>query len=135
MRTQRALLTIAVVVEAPTALILILIPGFALRLLLGADPDGVGLMVGRVAGVMLLSLVIACWGARQDSGGAARSSTLGAITLYNAGTGGFFVLFAITGQAVGLVIWVAGLVHLALAIAFLAAQRQPADSSAMTSRR
>ena len=80
-------------------------------------------MAGRAAGVMLLSIVIACWGARSDSGGAARAATLGAITLYNAGVGALFVLFALTGQATGLVIWAAGLVHLAIAIAFLAARR------------
>ena len=122
-RTQRKLLTVVVVLETPTALALLLIPGVALRLLLGDWPDSSGLMAGRAAGVMLLSIVIACWGARSDAGGAARAATLGAITLYNAGVGVLFVLFALTGQATGLVIWAAGLVHLAVAIAFLAERR------------
>lgn len=135
MPTQGTLLTVAIAVETPTALVLILIPGLGLRLLFGADPDGVGLMAGRIAGVMLLSLVIACWGARKDAVGAARASTLGAITCYNAGTGAFFVLFALTGQAQGPVIWVAGLVHLALAVAFLAAQRRSPARSAVSSWR
>jgi hypothetical protein len=72
---------------------------------------------------MLLALVMACWGARTDSGGPARAGTLGAITLYNAGVGTLFVLFAVTGQATGLVVWGAGPVHLLVAGAFVAALR------------
>ena len=84
---QGRLLTISGVLECLTGLAFLLSPGGTIAFLLGAEPGSVGLMIGRVAGVALLSLGIACWGARKDAGGAARMGTLRAITLYNAGAG------------------------------------------------
>jgi hypothetical protein len=127
MPTDRQLLTIAIVAEAPTAGLLLFIPDVALRILFGAWPASDGHMAGRVAGVMLLALVIACWGARKDAGGPARAATLVSITLYNAAVGVLFVLFAVTGQADGLLIWPAGLIHLILGVAFFASLRRGHD--------
>ena len=124
MRLQRMLLAIAAVIETLAGLGLILMPDATMQLLFGGRPDGVGMMMGRVAGVALLALGVACWGARGDSGGEARAVTVRAITLYNAGAGALLVLFAITGQAAGLGAWSAGLFHLALAAGFLASQRR-----------
>ena len=124
MRMQRMLLAIAAVMETLAGLGLILAPDATMQLLFGGRPDGVGMMMGRVAGVALLALGVACWGARADSGGEARAGTVGAITLYNGGAGVLLVLFAITGQAAGLGVWSAGLFHLALAAGFLASQRR-----------
>lgn len=117
---QRRLLTIAAAIECLAGLALILTPGIVTSLLLGAAADSVGLMIGRVGGVGLLSLGIACWGARTDTGGAAQTGTLRAITLYNAGAGLLLVVFAATGKAVGLVVWSAGILHLGLASGFAA---------------
>ena len=133
MRMQRILLAIAAAVETLTGLVLIPAPDATIRLLLGRQPDGVGLMIGRVAGVAVLAVGVACWGARADSGGAARVGTVGAITLYNAGAGLLLVRFALTGQASGPVVWSAGLFHLALAAGFLASQRRLGASSATKS--
>ena len=72
---QGKLLTIAAVIELLT------------------EPDAVGLIIGRVTGAALLALGISCWGARSDSGGAARSGTLWAITLYNIAVGFLLVVF------------------------------------------
>ena len=133
MRMQRMLLAIAAVAEILAGLALILLPDATMQLLFGGRPDGVGMMMGRVAGVALLALGVACWGARADSGGAARAGTVGAITLYNAGGGVLLILFAVTGQASGLVVWGVGLLHLALAAGFLASQRRLGASSAARS--
>ena len=116
------LLTIAAVVEAVTGLAFLLTPGPAVALILGAEPDGVGLMIGRIFGVALLSIGIACWGARTDPGGAARSGTLSAITLYNAGTGFLLFAFAGAGKAFGGMVWIVGAVHLVLAALFAASR-------------
>jgi hypothetical protein len=124
MRMQRMFLAIAVVMETLGGLGLIFTPDATIRLLLGGRTDDVGLMMGRVAGVGMRALGVACWGARADSGGAARAGTVQAITFYNAGAGVLLVLFAVTGQATGLVVWSVGLIHLALAAGFLAAQRR-----------
>jgi len=120
MTLRGRLLTVAGVLECLVGLALVLSPRITTALLLGAEPDSVGVMIGRVAGAALLSLGIACWGARADAGGAARIGTLRAITLYNAGAGLLLVVFAATGKAGGPVVWIAGVFHLGFAAAFAA---------------
>ena len=87
MPTQRQLLTFAAAFESLTGLALILAPKAIAMFILGAEPNVVGKMLGRVCGVALVALGIACWGARTDSESAARSGTLKTITFYNAGAG------------------------------------------------
>lgn len=58
---MRALLAFAATFEAITGLALIVQPGLVVRLLLGGDISGVGLVLGRIAGVALGSLGVACW--------------------------------------------------------------------------
>jgi hypothetical protein len=129
MPSPRQLLAIAALVECVAGLAFIIAPGATAALLLGAKPDRVGLMVGRVAGVALSALAISCWGARTDSGGAARAGTLVAITAYNAGAGLLLLLFAATGRAHGLVVWGAGLLHLVLAAGFVGSLGRSRDVS------
>jgi len=124
MSMQRLLLAIAAVMETVAGLGLILMPDLTMQFLFGGRPDDVGMMMGRVAGMALAALGVACWRARADSGGAARTGTVGAIALYNAGAGVLLVLFAVTGQAAGLGVWCAAVLHLALAAGFIAAQRR-----------
>jgi hypothetical protein len=117
---QRPLLMIAAVLECLAGVALLLVPRMTIVLLLGVEPHGDGLMIGRVGGIALLSLGIACWRSRAEPGGAARTGTLHAIALYNAGAGVLFVVFAATGQAGGPVTWAAGILHLGLGAAFTA---------------
>ena len=117
---QNNLLTIAAILECMAGLAFLLAPGACFSLLLGAQLDASGVLIGRIAGVALFALGIACGGARPDAGGAARSGTLKAITLYNAGVGLVLVVSGATGTAGGMVLWVAGAMHLGLAVAFLA---------------
>jgi hypothetical protein len=114
------LLMIAAVVECLAGLAIALAPGATAAALFGKKPDGVGLMICRVAGVALPSLGIACWGARTDAGGDARSGTLRAITFYNFGAGLLLLVFAATGKAGGMVIWGAAVLHLGLTLGFTA---------------
>ena len=120
MPTQRQLLTIATLAECLAGVALMVTPDAGVTLLLGAEPGAVGSMVGRIAGVALLALGIACWGARADSGGAAQRGTLRAITIYNAGAGLLLIAFVATGKAYGVAVWIAGILHLALAAWFAA---------------
>ena len=125
----RQLLTVAALVEWLAGLGLVLAPGAVVALLLGVAPDLGGLMIGRVAGVALLALGVACWGARADLGGAAWAGTLAAITVYNAGAGLLLLLFAVTGKASGVGVWGAGVLHLVLATGFAATLQRPGDPS------
>jgi hypothetical protein len=120
MPTRRQLLTIATLAECLAGVALVVTPDAGVTLLLGAEPGAVGLMVARIAGVALLALGIACWGARADSGGAAQTGTLRAITIYNAGAGLLLIAFVATGKASGVAVWIAGMLHLALAAGFAA---------------
>ena len=129
MPTQRQLLTFAAAFESLTGLALILAPKTTAVFILGAEPNVVGKMLRRVCGVALVALGIACWGARTDSESAARSGTLKAITFYNAGVGLLLVLFAAIGKTGGIVLWSAGVLHLALAAAFAISFRRPKDTS------
>ncbi len=129
MPTQRQLLTFAAAFESLTGLALILAPKATAVFILGAEPNVVGKMLRRVCGVALVALGIACWGARKDSESAARSGTLKTITFYNAGVGLLLVLFAAIGKTGGIVLWSAGVLHLALAAAFAISFRRPKDTS------
>jgi hypothetical protein len=117
---QKSLLTIAAALECLAGVALIVLPGITIALLLGAEAHSDGLMIARLTGVALLCLGIACWWARADPGGAARTGTLHAITLYNAGAGLLLVMFAATGEAAGVVLWIGGIFHLGFASAFAA---------------
>ena len=130
MPIQRQLLTIAAAAESLAGLALILAPEVIVVSLLGAKRRfSLPALLGRVCGVALMALGIACWGARTDSGSAARSGTLKAITFYNAGAGLLLVLFAAIGKTGGIVLWSVGVFHLALAAAFTISFRRPKDTS------
>jgi hypothetical protein len=127
-------LAIAAALESLTGVAIILIPGVVIALLLGVEASSVGLMIGRLLGVALLSLGVACWGARTDVGGSAQTATLRAITLYNAGVGVSLVVFAATGMASALLAWLVGILHLGLALAFalsLRSRNAPSAKSAV----
>jgi hypothetical protein len=131
MPIQRQLLTFAAAFESLTGLTLILAPKATAVFILRAELNVVGVILGRVCGVALVALGIACWGARSDSESAARSGTLKAITFYNAGVGLLLVLFAAIGKTGRIALWSAGVLHLALAAAFAISYRRAKYSTAL----
>ena len=125
---QKKLLAIAAAVECLAGVAIILAPGSAIALLLGVEATRAAMMIGRLLGVALLSLGIACLGAATDTGGSARTGTLRAITLYNAGVGLALIMFAATGMTAGLLAWIAGILHLGLAAAFAVSLRHSGNA-------
>ena len=77
----RSLLTFAAVAEIGTGLVLMVDPVIVVRLLLGADIVGVGLVTGRCFGITLLALGLACWPRGQS---ADLGSPLLGMLVYNA---------------------------------------------------
>ena len=72
------LLAFAALVEVVTGVALIVAASLFARLLLGTELSGVAVVVGRVAGMGLLALGLACWpGAREPT-----PAALGAMTIY-----------------------------------------------------
>jgi hypothetical protein len=105
-------LTLAALVEAGTGAILLAYPAIVVQLLFGSEVAGSGVIMSRLAGIALIGLSVACW-PRADSQRA----------LYGMATYGVLVMLylaylGVRGEAVGLLLWPAVVVH-ALLIALL----------------
>jgi hypothetical protein len=104
-------LAFAALAEAATGVALIVVPSLVARVLLGMELTGIAIPVGRVAGISLLSLGIACWPGKQPSraalGGMATYSLL--VTLY-------LLYVGIRGEFVGPLLWPAVALHAVLTL-------------------
>lgn len=101
---MKTALLLAAVGEAATGLALLIVPSFVGRLLLGQELTGVAMTVGRVAGIALVALGVACWPGAPPIGMLIYSA---AVTLYLAYEG--FV-----GGLNGILLWPAVVLHLIL---------------------
>ena len=105
---MKSALAFAAVAEAVTGAALMIVPSLVAHLLLGAELTGVAVAVGRVAGIALIALGIACWpGADRALFGMLTYSTLA--TLY-------LGYLAIGGEWVGILLWPAVGLHAVLTI-------------------
>src|SRR5436190_251650 len=77
--TTRTLVVLDAVLELATGAALVADPGFVIRALLGVGLSDGGIAVGRVAGLGLLSLGLACW----PSGDEATAQATWALFTYN----------------------------------------------------
>jgi hypothetical protein len=108
-----SVLGIAAAVEAATGLLLIIVPHLLAKLLLGAEVTGAAVVIGRVAGIALLSLGVGCWfGRREATGGWA----LAAMLLYNVLVTLYLALVGLGGEFVGVLLWPAVVVHAVLTV-------------------
>ena len=110
------LTALAAAFEAVVGLLLIVNPSVVVWLLLGADLAAAGHVVGRLAGIALLALGLACWPSREP---VSRNSaaTRGLLT-YNALAAVLFLYVGVRGEFVGLLLWPAVAIHALLAILF-----------------
>ena len=113
---RKALLTVFALVEVGAGLLLVVSPSVLTTVLFGTTLDTpTALITGRVAGIALLSLVAACWLARNDAQSDWATGMVAGMLLYNAGVVATLI-HAGTGEGlVGIGLWPAVLVHLALA--------------------
>jgi hypothetical protein len=111
----RWLWSTGVALEVATGLAFIIDPQAVTRLLLGADLIGAGIAVGRVAGIALLALGLACWMSRQDVN---KTATLPAILGYNLLVAAFFMYLGLAGELVGILLWPAFAIHAVLTLLF-----------------
>ena len=113
---MRRFLELTAAIEAATGLALIAAPNAVVRLLLGEEISGAAIPLGRVAGVALLALGVACWLASREGQSSGRS-LVRAMLLYNCGVA--LVLAAnglgIASAGVGLALWPAVAVHAVMA--------------------
>lgn len=107
------MLGIAAAVEAVTGLLLIVVPHLLAKLLLGAEVTGVAVVIGRVAGIALLSLGVGCWFGRQEATG---GWALAAMLLYNVLVTLYLALVGLGGEFVGMLLWPAAVIHAVLTV-------------------
>ena len=110
------LLKLTAIIEAATGLALIAVPAIVVRLLLGAEISGASIPLGRVAGVALLALGVACWLARDDTQSRAARGLVVAMLMYNLIA---IAVLAFAGIGLGLhgvALWPAVVLHAVMAI-------------------
>jgi hypothetical protein len=108
MKSGQLIIAAASVAEAATGLGLVAVPSLVVGLLLGAEPEGIAIVLSRVAGIALISLAIACWpdGDTKRAGG----SYFGML-LYNALVALLLLSVGIGGEATGALLWPVVLLH------------------------
>ncbi len=108
------LLRLAAIIEAATGLALMAVPSIVVRLLLGGEVSGAGIPLGRVAGVGLLSLAMACWPGRDAVGNSAPA--IRAMLTYNSLVTLYLLCLGLAGQWVGPLLWPAVALHAVVAL-------------------
>src|SRR5437667_564557 len=113
---MKRFLILTAIIEAATGLALIAVPAIVVRLLLGAEISGASIPLGRVAGVALLALGVACWLARDDTQSRAARGLVVAMLMYNLIA---IAVLAFAGIGLGLhgvALWPAVVLHAVMAI-------------------
>lgn len=104
---MRNLLLLAALSEVATGLALLMVPSLVGRLLLGAELSGVAIPVGRVLGIALIALGVACWPSRMALCGMLTYSVLAT---------GYLAWLGIRGEWVGSLLWPAVVLHAVMTI-------------------
>ena len=89
-------------------------PSMVTRALLGEGVSGAGMVVGRVAGIALLSLALACWPGRDAAGG--RSPDLAGMVTYNLLVTLYLFRLGVGGEWTGRLLWPACVFHALLTL-------------------
>jgi hypothetical protein len=119
-------LAVTAAIEAGAGLGLVVLPDVAAKLLLGADISGAAVPLGRVAGVALLALGLACWLSR----GRAASAVVGAMLLYNFGAAAVLAMAGVSGMT-GILLWPAVALHAVMAVWSLMMSRRGLSSASI----
>jgi len=101
------LLTFTALAEAATGLALVVVPSLVGRLLLGVELSGVSVVIGRVTGIALVALGIACW--------PGRTALCGMLT-YSALASAYFAWLGTRGEWVGSLLWSAVVLHAVITV-------------------
>jgi hypothetical protein len=107
---KNKVLALAAAAEAATGVILLAYPPIVVRLLFGAEIGGAGVIVSRIAGVALIGLGVACW-----PGNSAVQQLYGMLT-YSTLAMMYLIRIGVRGEAVGLLLWSAVVVHAIISI-------------------
>jgi len=121
---MNTILMLAALAEAGTGVILLAYPPIVVRLLFDAEIVGAGVIMSRLAGIVLIGLGVACW-----PGTDTRQAFLGMVT-YSVLAMLFLIYIGVRGQGVGLLLWPGVIVHAILIVllggAWLKQRKSPA---------
>jgi hypothetical protein len=120
---MKKLLTFAAVAEALTGLALLVFAPIVVRLMLGAEITGAGTVVGRLAGISLIALGIACW-----PGAIAQWAFYAMLTYSTLIT--LLMIYAGVIGLVGILLWPAVAFHAALSVLLVWARRKEPEARA-----
>jgi hypothetical protein len=131
---MKILLAVTAIIEAGAGVALGCFPPAVVALLLGSGLDTpAAVILGRLTGVALLALGVACWLARNDTQGRAARGLILAVVVYNLGAVMLFLFAAIGPGLRGVALWPAAILHAAMAVWCIACLRcRPATQFAST---
>lgn len=112
---MKKLLEMTAVIEAGVGLALLVAPSVVAQLLFGAAISGPAIPLGRVAGMALLSLGVACWLARDDTQSPSARGLVATMLLYNLGVAAILGVAGVESSTAGVVLWLAVIFHAAMA--------------------
>lgn len=112
MRAKRGVAA-AAAIEVPTAGMLVAAPDVFAHLLLGEELSGAGEAIGRLAGISLLALALACW-PRGTSPRQAAQPVL-ALLVFSVLCALFLTYKGIGAERAGVLLWPAAATHAAIA--------------------
>ena len=105
------LLKLTAIIEAATGLGLVAVPALIVRLLLGGEISGASIPLGRITGVALLALGVACWVASYDVRNRAARGLVSAMSLYNLGVALILGAAGLQSRPAGIALWPAVILH------------------------
>jgi len=111
MTKGQRVLAISCGLEAATGLGLLVAPAVVASLVIGADIAGPATIIGKIAGLALISLAVACW-PRVDSKG---NGAYLAMLIYNALVALLLAEAGATAKATGMMLWPIVVTHLVFA--------------------
>ena len=120
---MKRFLTLTAIIEAATGLGLIAVPTLVVRLLLGGEISGASIPLGRVAGVALLALGVACWFASYEVQNRAARGLANAMMLYNVGVILILGAAGLQSRPVGIALWPAVILHATMSVWCVASLR------------
>jgi hypothetical protein len=110
--SKRRLLVTTALIEGSAGLAVLLVPGIALRILLGGTGSSLeALFLGRLLGAALLAIGLASWLGRADDGSPAQDAVLRGALLYNVVATVLLVYAGTVLQMAGFLLWIAVTVH------------------------
>jgi hypothetical protein len=111
---MRSLLTITAILEGATGVILTVAPSFLVSVLLGvAIRDPAAILLGRLAGVALIAIAVACWLSRNDS---VPSVMAKAMVVYNIAAASLLARAGLADRLTGPGLWPVVLLHAGMAV-------------------